>query len=92
MSGLFSGRSGIGGLASPLGKKYDPVGNATSDALFGKQKDAQRAAAASTSSSATTDETTGGVNAMTAFAGDGMDAAYRREKLRPLSTSAMLGG
>lgn len=36
MSGLFSG--GLGKLASPLPKSIDPVGNKTSDVLFGSDR------------------------------------------------------
>ena len=45
MGGLLSGRSGAGGWASPINSKVDPVGNKTSDALFGKEKQQQQVAA-----------------------------------------------
>lgn len=50
MGGLFGGGGGLGKLAAPLPKSIDPVGNATSKALFGdedkKQKQVAAAAAA----------------------------------------------
>jgi hypothetical protein len=64
MGGLFGGRGGLAGLASPLSRKIDPVGNATSDALFGKEKEEQQKKVAVAASTENKQQTTSAGDAL----------------------------